>query len=168
MRRPCQRHGGAIGRVDDPTLLADDAACRGRPWNGIGAGNVSVELPVHEEDLELTALSVAARHFVINCEFLEDFSEGGVFGSRHRREQVVFQLILHASPEPFRKGVGHNGTARGLELSRDPIGLVFVEHFFRLVGGCDDQGAKKTGRENRGQPNPDGKEGKQPGVMDEE
>lgn len=80
----------------------------------------------------------------------------------------MFQLVLHAAPEPFREGVRHHGTAGGLELRRDPIGLVLVELVFRLVGGRDDQCAEKTGRKYRRQPDLDGKECKQPGVVDDE
>ena len=166
--RPRQCHGGAVGRVENAGLLANHSARRRGSRHGIGPGHVSVQFPVHPENLEFAALSVAAGNLVVNGKFLEDLSQGGVLGAGHGREQVVFQLVLHAAPEPFRKGVGHHGTSCGLELGRDPIGLVFVEHFFRLVGGRDDEGAQKTGRKDRGQPHLDGEEREQPGVVDEE
>mmetsp|Transcript_4683 Transcript_4683/g.10021 ORF Transcript_4683/g.10021 Transcript_4683/m.10021 type:complete len:679 (+) Transcript_4683:140-2176(+) len=168
LRRACQGGGGAVGRIDDPSLLAHAAAGGGGTGNGIGLGDPPVEVPVHLQDLELAALSVATGNVVVPGKLLEDGTELRVLGPRHGGEQVVFQLVLHATPEPFRKRVRGDGVAGRLELRRDPIGLVVLEHFFRLVRGGDDQGADETGHEDGGQPDLHGEEGPQNGVVDEE
>mmetsp|Transcript_19733 Transcript_19733/g.46099 ORF Transcript_19733/g.46099 Transcript_19733/m.46099 type:complete len:495 (-) Transcript_19733:364-1848(-) len=159
---------GVEGRIHDAPLLADKPLGGQRAGDGILLGDLPVEIPVHLEDLELAGFPVPAGNLVVLCELHQHMAQRGVLRSGHRREQVVLKLVLHAAPEPLRERVRHHGGSGRLELRRNPIGLVLVEHLLRLVGRRDDEGAEQAGHEDRRKPHPQGEETDHDGVVDGE
>ncbi len=62
-----------------------------------------------------------------------------VLVARHEGEQVVFELVLHASEQVLRNGVRAHNIAGALELVCREAGLAIKENVFGLVRKGHDQ-----------------------------
>mmetsp|Transcript_32690 Transcript_32690/g.77013 ORF Transcript_32690/g.77013 Transcript_32690/m.77013 type:complete len:364 (-) Transcript_32690:207-1298(-) len=59
----------------------------------------------------------------------------------------MFELVLHAAPEPLREGVRAHRVPRRPELAVDELRLLVKEKILRLVGDGGDDGSHETGEE---------------------
>jgi len=105
---------------------------------------------------------------VIARKLLQHDLEFGIAIPWHGGEEMMLELVLHATPQPFGEGVCADGIARGFELRRDPVGLVLCKHLLGLMRGRDDDGGHEAAHEDGGDPDGGGEEGEEDGVVHHE
>ena len=107
--------------------------------DGIRERHLLQQVDVIFDDLEFAGLAVL--DVVLGSELLEDLRDGRVLVARHRGEDVVLELPLHAAPQHVRDRVVADGVARRTELRLDEVVLAQVlaeEELLRLVSHRDD------------------------------
>lgn len=87
---------------------------------------------VARDDLCLTIHTVLHTMRLAELAHLGD--EFGVSVARHCGEEMMLELVLHATPEPLREEVARDRVARRQDLRSHPIVLVLVMELFSLPG----------------------------------
>ena len=78
----------------------------------------------------------------------EERTDAGVLVLGHRGKEMMFELILHAAPQPFHEEVITPCVTGGQKLRLDKRMIRVDEHLFALMRGGDDAGDQQTAEKN--------------------